>query len=363
MERWNNGKETTTPKLANQELEPISLSAGVVDGTGAGHRPTPNTPILQYSNTPSASARKPAKCLLLLQELRAPFFIAPLMPVFLGTAFAFARTGTCDGSLFLWAVIGVMLINASANVANDYFDHRSGNDEANTDFVRPFTGGSRMIQEGLLSATEIGRLALACTVLAVLAGIVLFLKAGPIVLILGAIGLAGGLMYSAPGINLSGRGLGEFVIALNVGVLPVVGAYFIQARAFTWDAVLLSLPLALLITAILFINQFQDCRADEAVGKRHWVVRLGRRRSVPVYALLMTLWPLPIVAGVLARLFSPWCLLSLLGLAPAAMAVSKTLRYYDNPRRLAPANALTIVTHIAVGALLTVATLAGGGTP
>ena len=68
------------------------------------------------------------KTILILQELRAPFFSAPLMPVVLGTALAFYHTGRCDWWLFALAALGVVFINSAANVANDYFDHRNGND-------------------------------------------------------------------------------------------------------------------------------------------------------------------------------------------------------------------------------------------
>jgi 1,4-dihydroxy-2-naphthoate octaprenyltransferase len=295
--------------------------------------------------------RKP-KWLLFLAELRAPFLVSTNLPVLQGTAMAFAQTGKWDWVLYILAAVCVALINAAANVANDYCDHLSGNDPANVDFVRPFTGGSRMIQNGFLSPSEVLGLAVVVSLLCVAIGVYLVWRAGVVVLVLGIIGLAGGLLYTTPPVKLAARGLGELAVGLNAGMLPVIGSYYIQTGTLTWDVVLLSLPLALLIAAILFINQFQDYRADMVVGKNNWVVRLGRRRSVFVYMLLMVMWPLPVITAVLLHCCSKWCFLSLTGLIPAFVAIGIAFKYYDEPQKLTPANALTIITHFIVGVII-----------
>ena len=111
---------------------------------------------------------------------------------FLGAAIAWRREGAFDLFLFLLALAGGVLLHAGANVANDYFDHKSGNDEANVDFVRPFTGGSRMIQTGRMSPAEVLAEALICYALAVTIGIYLSYKVSWIILLLGLIGVFSG---------------------------------------------------------------------------------------------------------------------------------------------------------------------------
>lgn len=300
----------------------------------------------------------PAKWILLLAELRAPFFTASVAPVLLGTALAFYQTGMWHWPLFLWTLAGMVLIHAGANVANDYFDHLSGNDKINVDYVRPFTGGSRMIQRGLLSPREVLCLSLICFAMGSAIGVYLSVRVGAFVLLLGVIGVAGGFFYTAPPLNLTSRAVGELVIAVNFGILPVLGVYYVQTKSFSWDAVILSLPVAFLIAAILFINQFQDFRADRAVGKRNWVVRLGRARSVWVYRLLMTLWTVPIIAAVLLKICPTLCLIALVPAIPAIKAIAIAGRHFDHPHELAPANALTVMIHLAVGVLLAVALIA-----
>jgi len=296
--------------------------------------------------------------LLVIKELRAPFFAAPLMPVVLGTAIAFADTGRCDWLLFGLAALGVAFINAAANVANDYFDHRSGNDELNTEFVRPFTGGSRMIQNGLLAPRDLVIISVTAACLALLVAAYLAWKVGIILLAFGVVGLASGVLYTAPVVNLAARGLGECAIGINVGVLPVVGAYYVQTRSWSWTALLLSLPFAILIAAILFINQFQDYDADKAVGKRNWVVRLGRRTSSFIHIGLVTLWSVPIIVALLIKACPPLCAIALLALIPAALAIRTVRHHYDHPAALVPANIMTIVTGLAAGALLSASLVA-----
>lgn len=311
---------------------------------------------------PVTRGKRPPKWLLLLQELRAPFFTASLVPVLLGTALAFYHTGRCDIPLFLLTLAAMVLIHAGANVSNDYFDHVTGNDEANVDFVRPFTGGSRMIQKGLLLPREVLTLGLACFAAGSATGLYLVARAGPVILVLGIIGVLGGFLYSAPPVSLVSRGIGEIVIGINFGVLPVVGSYFVQTGRIRWEAVLVSIPVAVLISAILFINQFQDFEADKQVGKRNWVVRLGRRKATILFAVMMVIWVVPIIVGVLTGAVSSLCLIGLLPLIPAIKAVMTARQHYDHPQELAPANALTVVSHLVIGLLLAVSlTVAGCG--
>ena len=294
---------------------------------------------------------------ILLRELRAEFLPASVMPVFLGTAIAYMRTGAFDGSAFALTLAGVALIHLGTNVSNDYFDHRSGNDEFNTQFVRPFTGGSRLIQEGLLSPRAVLTLAIVLLSLAVAAGVALAATRGPLVIVLGAIGIASGLFYVAPPLRLASRGLGEIFIGINFGVLCVLGAHYVQTRTVTWECLVASLPLAVLIAAVVFINEFQDMEADARAGKRTLVVRLGRRKASRIYGFAAAAAFVPVVAGAASGLLPLHTLVSLAALPAALRAGSIARRRYDSPNELAPANALTIVTHTLAGALLVAAYL------
>ena len=157
------------------------------------------------------------------------------MSVLLGTAIAHARTGAFDPLLFALTLAGVVFIHLGTNVANDYFDHRSGNDAFNTEFVRPFTGGSRLIQENLISPRAVLVLSVSLLAAALVVGVALAVIRGPYIILLGVVGIASGVFYVAPPVNLASRGFGEFFIGLNFGILAVAGSYFVQTRAVSWE--------------------------------------------------------------------------------------------------------------------------------
>ncbi|MGD1049147.1 MAG: 1,4-dihydroxy-2-naphthoate octaprenyltransferase [Candidatus Krumholzibacteriaceae bacterium] len=290
---------------------------------------------------------------ILLRELRAEFLPGSVFPVLLGTAIAHARTGAFDPLLFALTLAGVVLIHLGTNVSNDYFDHLSGNDALNTQFVRPFTGGSRLIQEGLISPRAVATLSIALLAAAVAVGAALAALRGPYILLFGAIGIMSGVFYVAPPVRLSSRALGEVFIGLNFGVLAVAGSYFVQTRSVSLESVVASLPLAILITAIVFVNEFQDMNADARAGKRTLVVRMGLPRAANAYGWIMIASFAPTIAGVAAGLMPRMTLISLGALPFALKAIEIARGKYGVPKEMAPANALTIVCHTLTGALLT----------
>jgi len=286
-------------------------------------------------------------------KLRAPFFTADLTPVLLGAAIAWARVGTFNPWYFLLTLVGAICLNAGTNMTNDYFDHVWGSDEINTEFANPFTGGSRLIQMGLVKPKTFLWQGIGFFVIGSLIGLALMLTRGPLVLWLGIVGVFSGYFYTAPPFRLAGTGLGELLIGLNFGPLMVLGSYYTQTRAFSWEPVIGSLPVALLIALVVWINQFQDMRADAAVGKAHWVVRLGRKRAAAAYGLMLAATYLSLAAGVILGVVTPFALLGLLT-APLAIKAYRVARvHYDHPQKLVPANAATIQIHLLTGLLMT----------
>ena len=299
---------------------------------------------------------KPFK--LYLEELRIPFFSASILPVILGALIAWARTGMFRPDTFLLTLLGGVLLHAGTNVVNDYYDHVSGNDEANVQFVRPFTGGSRMIQKGLLSPREVLIEGLLCFALGSLIGVYLAFRVGKMVLFLGVIGALSGFFYTAPPLRLVATGAGEILVGLNFGTLMTLGSFYVQTGWLAWEPVWASLPLALLIAAVLYINEFQDCEADKAVGKNHWVARVGRARAVKGYAWLMGLTYVTILLGAVLGKVSLWALLGLLTAPIAWKGLRVAQRFFDDYLKLAPANAATVMVHLLTGVLLCLGYLA-----
>ena len=289
---------------------------------------------------------------------RPEFFTASIVPVVVGGAVAYNESGHLLWGYLLLTLLALVLLHATANLANDYYDHLSGNDEINVEFVRPFTGGSRAIQQGLVSAKHVLAASLICLLVGALLGLYLTWMRGWPILVLGVVGGLSGFFYTARPLQLGYRGIGELFIGLNFGVLPVLGTYYVQVRHFSTPALVASLPVAFLIMAVLWINQFQDYAADKAVNKLHWVVRLGRRRASYVYAGMVAATYLAILLGLVTGLLPALAAVALLTVPLAIFAVKTALLYYDDLSRLTPANAATIPLHLLTGLLLTLGVIA-----
>ena len=287
-------------------------------------------------------------------KTRAPFFTAAIVPVLLGTVAAWTLTGAFNLWYFMLTLIGSICLHAGTNMTNDYFDHIWGSDEVNTEFANPFTGGSRLIQLGIVEPKVYLRQGIGFFVAGSLIGLLLFFTRGPWVLWLGLIGVFSGYFYTAPPFRLVRMGLGELLIGLCFGPLMVLGSYYTQTQTVSWEPVIASLPVGLLITLVVWINQFQDMKADASVGKNHWVVRLGRQRSTLVFGISLAAVYISMLAGVLFAGVTPLVLMGFLTLPIALKAYRVASVHYDHPKELIPANAATIQVHMLTGLLMTV---------
>ncbi len=287
-----------------------------------------------------------------LLAARVPFLTATLAPVLVGSAVAWAGAPAgFDWGVFALALAGAVLVHVGTNTANDYFDHKSGADRA-TPVPGPFSGGNRVIQRGIMAPRAVATIA--ATAFTVGAGIGLYLvwTRGIDLLWVGVGGLLLALLYTMPPVNLASRGLGEFAVALGLGPIVVLGAAFVQTGAYSWTAFAASVPLAALIAAVLFLNEFPDFRGDRSAGKRTLVVRLGPERARAGYYGLLALGfvsvPVAVSLGAL-----PATTLIVLASLPLAWLAHKVFKvHYRDPFKLAPASVYTVLLHSAVGALL-----------
>ena len=283
--------------------------------------------------------------------MRAPFFTASIVPVMLGTSVALYETGSLNWLHLFLVSVGVLGCHAGSNMINDYYDYVNLTDEINR-FRSPFNGGSGCIQENLVSPVGILRAGVFCFCVSFTVGLYLCASEGGAVLLFVATGIISGYIYSGfP--KLSSRGLGEFLVALNFGPLIVTGAHFIQAGTFSLLALIVSLPIGLLIAAVLYINQFPDYEADSLCRKRNLVVTLGLKAALPYYYLLMAGAYSTIIVGILFNILPHNAIFTLLTFPTALVAALTARRWYGNPKRILPANALTIFTHFSVGFVLT----------
>ncbi len=290
-----------------------------------------------------------------LAEVRAPFLTATIVPIVLGTSIAWYNTGKIDWLLFALTLISGIFLHMGCNVVNDYYDHLSSNDDINREFVRPFSGGSRMIQLGLLTPLEV--LSGGLLFFAIGSGIGIYLAAerGWEILGLGLIGVVSSFFYTAPPLYFASRGVGEFLVGLNFGTLMTLGAYFVQTQKFSIEALLASIPPALLIAGVLYINEFPDYNADKAVGKKTIVVRLGREKALVPYIFIMLLGYIVVLLSSILGKLPLSTLISFATIPLGLKAIDFAKKYHSNPLRLVPANAMTIQSHLFTGLLLSIA--------
>jgi len=293
-------------------------------------------------------------------ELRGSFFTATIVSVILGASIAWMRNGVFNPLYFLLTLFGGVFLHAGTNVINDYFDYKSGNDNVNREFVRPFSGGSRMIQLGLLTPFEVLSGALLLYTLGIAIGLYLTWMLGPIVLLLGLVGVVSGFFYTAPPLNWASKGLGELLIGVNFGMLITLGSYFVQTHMLAVEPLVASIPVSLLIAAVVYINEFPDYNADKAVGKDTLVVRLGRGKAVYGYVAMMLGTYVSLALGVLSRMLPVSTLIGFVTLPLTVKAIRYALKHHSSSFDLVPANVSTIICHLFTSLLLSLGYLIEG---
>lgn len=285
---------------------------------------------------------------------RPQFLPAIAVPVILGAAVAWHYEGVFSAWFLAVSVFAALCYHAGMNVLNDYYDFKNGADELNRSPLTPFAGGSRFIQSGLLTPKETLGLGVCLVAAGTLAGLYLAWASTPLLLAIGAIGLFSGYFYSAPPLFLAGRGLGELTVAVNFGLLTVVGSCMAQTGGFNLKALFASLPLSFLIAGLLFINQFPDYESDRLAGKRNLVVRLGPEAARYGLLVIVFLAYSSIIAGVISGVMPGLSLIALLAGVPALSSAFGLIRNYKSGPTLIPAIKSIILAHLATGILQTI---------
>lgn len=292
-----------------------------------------------------------------LKTARAPFFTGAIVPVVFGSVLAWHDTSTFLWIKFLLTLVGAVLIHAGTNLANDYYDHLSGCDESNPN-PTPFSGGSRMIQNGLISPKKVLYASLFTFIAGGGIGLYLNYVSGKnVILIIGIIGIFLAFFYTAKPIQIGYSSFGELATGIGFGPLMVMGSYFVQAQQLSIKVFLVSIPIGILIALILYINEFPDYVADKKVDKKTLVVLLGKKKATTLYHILLIATYLTIMFLVIFKFLPFICLIALLSLPIAIKAFVVSRNNFNRIHELLPANALTIGLHSSIGLLLCIAVI------
>jgi 1,4-dihydroxy-2-naphthoate octaprenyltransferase len=289
---------------------------------------------------------------LTLRTTRLPFLTATIIPVTLGILIA-ASHGRSDVVAALLTIIGASFVQLGLNVANDVFDTIQGADDANVTPTQ-FSGGSRVIQYGLVSLRQMATLSTIFYVLAAIIGVILLATHGSTaLLVIGVVGFVVSLGYTAPPLKFVYRGLGEIAVALGFGPLMLLGAYVVQTGGtLAWEPFVASIPVALLVALILYVNEIPDRRGDAKAGKRTLPVRFSPKAVITGYNIAVAAAYVVLVAGVVTGVLPVPVLLMLLTI-PLALRVSNGLApNYENPYGLMAIMGTNVQLHLRAGLLL-----------
>jgi len=281
-----------------------------------------------------------------LMIIRAPFLPLSVVLAFLGTCIAWY-----EGSFHLvhaiLAAVGLVLAHISVDVFNEYFDYRSGVD-FNTQRT-PFSGGSGALPQGLVTPKQAFWLGLGSLLAIIPLGIYFSITSGWRLLPLLIVAAALIVLYTPFILKM---GWPEWAPGLGLGVLPVLGAYFVQTGAYSVLAIVASIPSGILVHNLLFLNEFPDVEADVAAKRRTLPIVIGRAKASVVYSVLTIIVYLWIIASVIIGQMPAFTLIGLLTLPFAAKAIKGAVNYRDT-EQLVPGMAnnvlVVLLTQVLIG--------------
>jgi 1,4-dihydroxy-2-naphthoate polyprenyltransferase len=240
-----------------------------------------------------------------IQASRPPFFVATLVPLFIG--WILARGSGPHPGRFLLVVFACFLVHLATNLANDYFDYLRGADAGES------IGGSRVIQEGKISPANLLRAIIIAYGLACIVSFYLMITLDLLVLLpVVLFSFFSSLFYVGPPIRYGYHGLGELLVGVNMGPIMVVGTYWVMTGRPALLPLSISIPIGLMVAAILYYQSLPDMKTDRAAGKHTLALLLGERGAFFGLIVFFGLIYVSIVGLVLFGLISWIAILCLL---------------------------------------------------
>jgi len=305
---------------------------------------------------PSFTARnleRPSAVRIWVMAARVRTLPAAVAPVLVGTSLALGA-GHFRALAFVAALLGAVFIQVGTNLSNDYSDARRGADTEDR------LGPVRVTAGGLVPPSQVLVATYVTFGLAVLCGAYRVAVAGPELIAVGAASILAGVLYTGGPRPYGYEGLGEVFVFLFFGVVAVAGSYFVQVQALPWQAFACAVPVGLLASAILVVNNVRDLETDRRAGKRTLAVRLGRKRTRALYTAM--------VAGAFASAPLLWALGSMTvwlllcwAAIPLAIGTIGVVRTRTDGPALNGALAKTGALQLVFCLLFAAGILAGGG--
>jgi 1,4-dihydroxy-2-naphthoate octaprenyltransferase len=294
----------------------------------------------------------------IITVIRIPFLILSLILGILGAAVAWYES-RLFGSMFnmgyaIIATAGLLIAHAAVNIFNDYFDARSGLDYRTS--RTPFSGGSGATPDGLMTPQQDLWLGIICFIFLIPIGVFFVWETGWMLLPLLILAVLLIILYTPLILKM---GYPEWSPGLGLGILPVMGAYFVHNGAYTLTALIASMPSYLLVHNLLLLNEFPDVEADKTVNRRTLPIVIGKKRAAYVFSAFIALVYLWIIWAVLRHHMPVFTLLALLTL-PIAINVIKGAFLYDDRKLFVQVMSKNVLLVLLIQALIAAGYILGG---
>ncbi len=248
---------------------------------------------------------------------------AAIAPVLVGTSLA-VSVDVFRPLAFAAALVGSVFIQIGTNLSNDLSDARRGADTEDRLGPVRVTAGGLMPPRRVLIGTYVA------FGVAVLCGLYLTTVAGWEILVIGTVSIVAGVLYTGGPRPYGYEGLGEVFVFLFFGIVAVTGSYFVQTEEVRWEAFVLAVPVGLLASAILVVNNVRDVETDRRAGKHTLAVKLGRERATRLFTAMVVVAPAVPVGLAIAKGW-PWVLLALASVPLAPPLVRTVATRSDGP--------------------------------
>ncbi|BAY13040.1 2-carboxy-1,4-naphthoquinone phytyltransferase [Calothrix sp. NIES-2098] len=276
------------------------------------------------------------KSKLWMAAIKPPMYSVAIMPIWVGTAVAFAETKNFNGAIFSTFIAAAVLILAWENISNDVFDSETGIDKNKHHSLVNLTGKKLVV-------FWLGNLCLGLGLLGILA-IALWQQDLTVIGII-LLCCALGYMYQGPPFRLGYQGLGEILCFFAFGPLAVGAAYYSQTQAWSMTSLLASVIVGIVTSLILFCSHFHQVDDDIAAGKRSPIVRLGTKRGAQLLNwFTVSIYPLTLIL-VLSGVFPLWTLLSWVSLPFAVKLCRHVQQNHHLPDRVSNSKFIAVAVH------------------
>jgi 1,4-dihydroxy-2-naphthoate octaprenyltransferase len=282
---------------------------------------------------------------LWFRAIRIKFLLASIIAVTNGIAINYWMSGEVDLSFALLTYFGILCLHISVDLLNDYSDYKRGID-TNTKRTK-FSGGTGVIPDNLINSKLIYMAGIIFLILGGLVGLYFVTIKGIIILILLTFAIISIYFYST---NIVNAGLGEIFVAIK-GCMIVLGSYYIQSDTINITSVYVGITVGLLSAVILLVTSFPDYNADKNSGRRTLVILMGKKNSVKLFAIIISITYAMIMSGSIIGIIPVYSVIGLLSMPFAVKAISK-LRKFNESTQLVSSMSNSIIYSRLCGILL-----------